>query len=72
LLTLNADDHPLMKRFHKPGADKRSVVIVRPDDYEGWLQSQSTDEARTFLTLYPASAMHAEAYPAPARTNRGL
>ncbi|RQN37316.1 SOS response-associated peptidase [Paraburkholderia tropica] len=67
MLTLNADDHPLMRRFHKPGAEKRSVVIVRPDDYEGWLQSRSTDEARTFLSLYPASAMHALPDPAPPR-----
>lgn len=67
MLTLNAEAHPLMNRFHKPGSEKRSVVIVRPNDYVDWLSVKSPDEARSFLTLYPASAMHAEAAPAPPR-----
>jgi putative SOS response-associated peptidase YedK len=29
-LTINADDHPLMKRFHKPGDEKRAMVIMPP------------------------------------------
>ncbi|MBA3625400.1 MAG: SOS response-associated peptidase family protein [Methylibium sp.] len=37
LLTVNADDHPFMKRFHLPGEEKRMVVILDPEDYEGWL-----------------------------------
>jgi putative SOS response-associated peptidase YedK len=65
MLTLNADDHPLMRRFHKPGDEKRSVVIVRPSSYEDWLSCRSTDEARSFLQLYPADEMHAEAFPLP-------
>ncbi|MFM0095645.1 SOS response-associated peptidase family protein [Paraburkholderia nemoris] len=34
MLTINADQHPLMKRFHKPGDEKRSIVIVQPDAYD--------------------------------------
>lgn len=56
-----------MSRFHKPGDEKRSVVIVRPDAYQDWLSCRSTDEARSFLTLYPAGAMMAEAAPMPPR-----
>jgi putative SOS response-associated peptidase YedK len=67
MLTLNADEHPLMRRFHKPGDEKRSVVIVRPHEYEDWLSCRSTDEARSFLQLYPADEMHAEAFPLPPR-----
>jgi len=67
MLTINADEHPLMKRFHKPGDEKRSVVIIRPDDYEDWLSCRNTDEARSFLHLYPAQDMHAEAFPLPPR-----
>lgn len=67
MLTLNADEHTLMNRFHKPGSEKRSVVIVRPDDYGDWLTAKSPDEARSFLNLYPASSMHAEADPVPPR-----
>jgi putative SOS response-associated peptidase YedK len=56
-----------MKRFHKPGDEKRSVVIVPPSAYEDWLGCRSTDEARTFLNLYPAEKMAAEAYALPPR-----
>jgi putative SOS response-associated peptidase YedK len=67
LLTVNANEHPLMKRFHKPGDEKRSVVIVPPGAYEDWLSCRSTDEARSFLNLYPAEEMAAEAAPIPKR-----
>jgi putative SOS response-associated peptidase YedK len=67
MLTVNAAEHPLMKRFHKPGDEKRSVVIVPPNEYSSWLASRSTDEARSFLNLFPADAMHAEPRPAPPR-----
>lgn len=71
MLTVNANEHPLMKRFHKPGDEKRSVVIVPPAAYEDWLNAKSTDEARSFLNLYPASEMSAEAYPLPPRKPAG-
>ncbi|WP_434663402.1 SOS response-associated peptidase family protein [Paraburkholderia sp. A3BS-1L] len=67
MLTVNSDEHPLMSRFHKPGDEKRSVVILPLSEYEGWLASGSMDEARSFLNLFPASKMHAEAFPAPPR-----
>jgi hypothetical protein len=41
MLTINAAEHPLMKRFHKSGDEKRSVVIVSPSEYEGWLSSRT-------------------------------
>jgi putative SOS response-associated peptidase YedK len=67
MLTVNANKHPLMNRFHKPGDEKRSVVILPASEYENWLACKSTDEARSFLQLYPADRMHAEPYPLPAR-----
>jgi putative SOS response-associated peptidase YedK len=67
MLTVNANEHPLMKRFHKPGDEKRSVVIVPPNAYEDWLRCRSTDEARSFLNLCPVEQMAAEAYPLPSR-----
>lgn len=67
MLTVNSSEHPLMNRFHKLGDEKRSVVIVSPADYEGWLTSRSMDEAQSFLNLYPAKGMHAEVFPAPPR-----
>jgi putative SOS response-associated peptidase YedK len=67
MLTVNSDAHPLMNRFHKPGEEKRSVVIVRPGEYEAWLTCRSTDEAWSFLQLFPAEEMRAQAFPLPPR-----
>jgi len=46
MLTLNADDHPLMRRMHKPDPklgpdqqDKRSVVPIEPEDVDTWLHA---------------------------------
>jgi putative SOS response-associated peptidase YedK len=67
MLTVNSDEHPLMNRFHRPGDEKRSVVIVPRVAYEEWLSCKSIDEARSFVTLYPEEAMRAEPYPLPPR-----
>ncbi|VVD63805.1 SOS response-associated peptidase family protein [Pandoraea fibrosis] len=63
MLTLNADHHPLMKRFHKPGSEKRSVIIIRPGDYDYWLGARSIDEAKLFVTLPGAVSMAAVQAP---------
>jgi len=62
-ITVNADDHPLMRRFHKPGDEKRSLVIVPPDAYDAWLQCRDPELARSFLTLFPADIMIGELAP---------
>jgi putative SOS response-associated peptidase YedK len=67
-LTVNADQHPLMRRFHRPGDEKRSLVIVPPEEYDAWLSCSDPEEARSFLRLYPAAAMAARPEPRqPAR-----
>jgi putative SOS response-associated peptidase YedK len=33
-LTMNADDHPLMKRFHRTDDEKRSLIIFPKDARE--------------------------------------
>ena len=33
MLTVNADTHPLMNHFHRPGDGKRMLVIVDEHDY---------------------------------------
>lgn len=55
MLTVNADDHPLMRRMHKPDPslppdkqDKRSVVAIEHGDLEQWMQG-STEEAGELL-----------------------
>jgi putative SOS response-associated peptidase YedK len=68
MLTVNADNHPLVRRFHKPGAEKRSVVIVPSTHYEEWLACRNPELARSFLTLPHADEMAAEAAPLPPRS----
>ena len=43
MLTVNADAHPLMKRFNKPGEEKRMVVILEPREYLAWLTCSLID-----------------------------
>jgi len=62
-LTINADNHPLMRRFHKPGDEKRSLVIVPHDEWDDWLGCRNPELARSFLRLYSAELM--EAHPSP-------
>lgn len=62
-ITINADEHPLMKRFHKPGDEKRSLVVLPPDELDSWLGCRDPELARSFLRHYPAEAM--KAWPAP-------
>jgi putative SOS response-associated peptidase YedK len=59
MLTINADQHPLMNRMHAPGKEKRSVVFVPPAQWDDWLICQNPEEARSFMTLYPAGKMQA-------------
>jgi putative SOS response-associated peptidase YedK len=66
MLTINADDHILIKRFHESGHEKRMIVILEPDQYEDWL-SANPEEAKTFLNQYPAELMAAEPSPVPPR-----
>lgn len=62
-ITINADHHLLMKRMHRPGDEKRTLVIVPPDQYMHWLNCANPEQARSFLTHYPAELMTAT--PAP-------
>lgn len=66
--TLNADNDPLMSRFHKPGDEIRSVVILPRESWDDWLGCRDPELARSFLRLYPSGAMVAEAAPVPPRT----
>lgn len=52
MLTINADDHPLMSRMHKPDPklgpdeqDKRSVVSTEQADVDQWLFGTAQDAA---------------------------
>ena len=50
MLTINADQHPVMKCFHKPEDEKRTVVPLRPELFHDWLNA-TPDTARELLNL---------------------
>lgn len=56
MLTINADDHPFMRNFHKPEDEKRMVVILAEDDYDDWLNAGPAD-SQAFLQQFPAALM---------------
>lgn len=62
MLTINADGHDIMKHFHKPEDEKRSVVILQDDQYQDWLNA-SHQSAKSLLKLTPIDLIKSE--PAP-------
>ena len=64
MLTINADAHPLMNRFHKPTDEKRMLVFLRPDQYDSWLHCP-VEEAAEFFAPYPAEQLVAQPAPRP-------
>ncbi|WP_186224553.1 SOS response-associated peptidase [Burkholderia gladioli] len=60
MLTVNADEHEVMKHMHRPGEEKRSVVILRPEDHDEWLCGHNVEGARAMLQLWPAIDLSAE------------
>ncbi|QOL48558.1 SOS response-associated peptidase [Massilia litorea] len=62
-ITINADEHALMRRMHKPDDEKRSLVILPHDEVNDWLACTDLELARSFLRHYPAENMRD--WPAP-------
>ena len=62
MLTINADAHPLMARFHKPGEEKRMPVMLEPQQYQGWLEGALVNDPALYRP-YPADQLLAQADP---------
>lgn len=60
ILTINAEGHALMEYFHKPGEEKRMVVILPQTQYEDWLRTLP-EQSMDFLRSYPADKLCATA-----------
>jgi len=43
MLTVNADEHPVMKQFHKTGDEKRTPVILASNQFNNWLSTVESD-----------------------------
>lgn len=55
MLTVNADQHPLMKQFHAPDDEKRTVVVIPPHLRMEWLTADQ-QTARDMLKELRAAA----------------
>jgi putative SOS response-associated peptidase YedK len=64
LLTVNADDHPVLRRMHRPGDEKRRLVVVPPQAFSAWLCA-STDEAQAMLVSGSPDGLEGEPAPSP-------
>lgn len=56
MLTINADEHSLMKLFHKPTDEKRMVVVLPPERFGDWLHAPA-NESGDFLQAFPAERL---------------
>jgi putative SOS response-associated peptidase YedK len=65
MLTVNAENHSLMKRFHKPEDEKRSVVVVENNHFMDWLHA-TNEQAKDLLMLSRDRYLEADFSSAPA------
>lgn len=68
MLTINADTHPLMRRFHKPNDEKRMLLLLSPDHVDEWLHCPAEEAARFFVP-YPAQRLTSRAAPRLGRSS---
>ena len=66
LLTINADGHPVMGRFQKPGDERRSLVVVPSDSRAAWLRADA-EAARALLVPMPPDEFTSAPDPRPPR-----
>ena len=62
MLTINATGHEVMKHFHKPEDEKRSIVVLKDTEYQDWLHANH-DQARKLLNLASPGFLESEAAP---------
>lgn len=58
LLTVNADNHALLRRYQPQGSEKRMPVILNEGAYDAWLNAR-VDKAHVFMRQYPAPWLRA-------------
>jgi len=65
MLTVNADGHPVFSRMHRPGEEKRMVVILDLEEYDNWLTCPLAQAPKFFRQW--TGRLLAEADPLPQR-----
>lgn len=71
MLTINADEHPLMRRFHRPEDERRMVVVLDESQYRLWLDA-GIDAVPDFLRPYPSERLVAEPAPRAASARKSI
>jgi putative SOS response-associated peptidase YedK len=56
MLTVNADSHDLMRNYHRPGDEKRMVVILPRGLYREWLNAP-VEESAGYMRRFPADRL---------------
>jgi putative SOS response-associated peptidase YedK len=62
MLTVNADTHPVMQQFHKPGDEKRTPVVLASNQYTQWL-SATPEEAMQMMHCQTMPALLSQSCP---------
>lgn len=62
MLTVNADEHALMRQFHKQDEEKRMVVILPEDRYQDWLHGDVA-QAWALVGCFEAAGMSCAVLP---------
>lgn len=65
VMTVNADDHALMRNYHKPNVEKRMLVMLPRGLYRDWLHAPA-ERSMDFLRQFPADRLQGLT---PARQN---
>lgn len=71
LLTVNADAHPVLRRMHRPGDEKRQLVVVPPEAFGQWLDA-SPDQALAYLRDSGDDGLTGEPAPRPTVPRRAV
>jgi putative SOS response-associated peptidase YedK len=54
LLTVNANNHALLRRYGQPGADRHMPVVLNEGAYDAWLGAR-VDKSKEFMRAYAAN-----------------
>lgn len=63
MLMINADEHPLMKQFHKPTDEKRMVVVLPAERYGDWLHGNNHHRPHESLGRIPPVEYRVKQFP---------
>ena len=64
MLTVNAEEHPIMNQFHKEGDEKRTPLVLAKHQFDAWL-SAHTEQAHDMMNSAHMPALQSTSSPRP-------